>query len=230
MSLFALKIIATVFMVIDHIGILFFPQTILFRAVGRLAFPIFAFTVANAFHHTKSRRTYLVRMLFLAALCQIPYGLLYHGLTLNIFFTLGFGFGIVWLYQGIAKGNTFSFPGILLVTGLILFFAWGDHTLFTLQYGGFGLALIFLFHLFYRRKWKTALAQILLLAVTAPVNIFFFQQDISWSLLSLCSALALPLILSYNGNKGRSWKYFFYLFYPLHLLFLQGLYYLLQAW
>ena len=54
-----LKIIAMVSMALDHIGLLFFPDVMLFRALGRIAFPIFAYMIAEGCRYTKNRAKYL---------------------------------------------------------------------------------------------------------------------------------------------------------------------------
>ncbi len=79
MSVFAMKLMAVVSMVIDHIGIFLYPrfasaQTYeLLRAVGRLAFPIFAFLIVNGFEKTHDVKRYLTRLVAFAAISQIPY-------------------------------------------------------------------------------------------------------------------------------------------------------------
>ena len=54
MNSFVLKLFAASFMLIDHIGILFFPEIMIFRILGRISFPIFAFLVVEGFMHTRN--------------------------------------------------------------------------------------------------------------------------------------------------------------------------------
>ena len=75
----ALKSIAALIMVIDHIGYMFFPKVIWIRKVGRLSFPIFAFFVAEGFFYTKDKRRYLFRMLLFAAFSELPFDLAFFG-------------------------------------------------------------------------------------------------------------------------------------------------------
>ena len=87
MSVFILKIIATLSMIIDHIGYAIstnwfvLPGHMCFklRAVGRVAFPVYAFLLTNGFHKTSDRVRYLSRMLLFAAISQIPYSLMTGG-------------------------------------------------------------------------------------------------------------------------------------------------------
>ena len=75
-----LKIIAAVSMLIDHVGFLFFPNFIIFRILGRLALPIFAFMIAEGCRYTKNKLKYFLTIFILAAICQIVY-FLYDGDT-----------------------------------------------------------------------------------------------------------------------------------------------------
>ena len=89
---FTLKLIAILSMTIDHIGYLLFPKVTLLRIVGRIAFPIFAYLIAEGFVHTGDVKKYLLRLGIFAILSEIPYDLVISGNVLdleqqNIFFT-----------------------------------------------------------------------------------------------------------------------------------------------
>ena len=74
MSAFVLKIIALAAMFTDHLYIVFpdvFPFW--FRGVGRLAFPIFVYLLADGFRHTKKPERFLMRLLAFAFIAEIPY-------------------------------------------------------------------------------------------------------------------------------------------------------------
>ena len=62
----ALKIIAVIAMLVDHIGYMFFPKVQILRIIGRLALPIFAFMVAEGARHTKSKIKYILTLLIFA--------------------------------------------------------------------------------------------------------------------------------------------------------------------
>ena len=74
-----LKILAAVTMLIDHLGITLFPQAVWMRCVGRLAFPLFAFLIAEGFCRTRSFQRYLLRLLLCAAISEVPFNLLRSG-------------------------------------------------------------------------------------------------------------------------------------------------------
>ena len=63
----ALKIIAAIAMLADHVGLMFFPRVSLFRIVGRLALPIFAFMIAEGCRYTRNRLRYFLQIFLLAA-------------------------------------------------------------------------------------------------------------------------------------------------------------------
>ena len=93
---FTLKMIAMLSILADHIGVVFFPEQILFRVIGRLAFPIFAYTLVEGFFYTHDIKKYMCRIGILALLSEIPFDLTVSGKILefghqNIFFTLSIG-------------------------------------------------------------------------------------------------------------------------------------------
>ena len=68
-----LKLLAAFSMLLDHAGLLFFPTEMGFRIAGRLAFPIFAFMIAEGCKYTRNRWRYWGMIAALAAVCQIVY-------------------------------------------------------------------------------------------------------------------------------------------------------------
>ena len=119
---FQLKIIACIAMVIDHVGAVFYPHMEIFRIIGRLAFPIFAFFIAEGFFHTRSVKKYLARLGACAVVFQIPdwFSRIYSAVfnvpgfgvnyKFNIFATLFFGLLAILLYDRF-KAKMYGFPG-----------------------------------------------------------------------------------------------------------------------
>src|SRR5258706_7044420 len=96
LTVFDIKIIAIITMIIDHVGEFFFPQFFLLRVVGRLSFPLFAWLIANGAHHTKNINVYLKRLFIFAVISQIPLSVANFQLDprlwyLNVLFTLFLG-------------------------------------------------------------------------------------------------------------------------------------------
>ena len=70
-----LKLMAAALMLIDHVGAILLPETVILRCIGRLAFPVFAFFIAEGYAHTRSFGRYLLRMAIWAAVSEIPFNL-----------------------------------------------------------------------------------------------------------------------------------------------------------
>ena len=119
---FTLKMIAMLSMLADHIGAVLFPEQILFRVIGRLAFPIFAYTLVEGFFYTHDIKKYMCRIGILALLSEIPFDLTASGKILefghqNIFFTLFIG--LVMMYFLMKSSGKFEMVTVSLVSFLI---------------------------------------------------------------------------------------------------------------
>ena len=230
-----IKLIAAIAMFLDHFVLIFFPSVAWFRMVGRLAMPIFAFAIAEGCRYTKNKWKHFFLLFGLGAACQVVYYIfdptdLYFGILIT------FSFSTLMIYaMQFAKKCTFDKEAnILLKIGAwLLFFALVAGTFlfcqhFTVDYRFWGCTLpvfasIFDFHripapsllkkldVLPLRIFCMAIPMIPLLFVGLPIEILW------------CSLLAIPLLLLYNGKKGKAnMKYFFYIFYPLHLGLLEG--------
>lgn len=206
---FQLKVLAIISMTVDHIGAIFLPKIWILRCIGRLAFPIFCFLLVEGFYHTRDVRKYMLRLGVFAILSEIPYDLAF-GYDLwtfekqNVFFTLLIGLGMIWLLDRERETVT---KAVIVILAM-----WAAEFLRS-DYGFMGVLLITVFWIFREKK----AAQYLL---SAGWN-FFWPVRVQYA-----GALAVIPIALYNGEKGRNMKYFFYLFYPLHLL----AFYLLARW
>ncbi|MDO4451737.1 MAG: TraX family protein [Lachnospiraceae bacterium] len=197
---FQLKLIAVITMIIDHVGLFFFPEHILFRIIGRISFPIFAFLIVEGFYHTRDIWKYMIRLGVFAVLSEIPFDLLTTGKVLdlrhqNVFFTLLIGVILMYVYE--KQYSTFS-----KVSTVFLIMLAGD--VFRTDYGSWGVLMIFCFFIF-RERMAAKLISV------AVINIVVFGYIQAFAVMAL-----LPIYF-YNGEKGRSYKYFFYLVYPVHL-------------
>lgn len=226
MSLFALKLIALATMTIDHVGRFFFPQDIEWLLVGRLAFPIFAWGIANGYHHTSNVKKYMIRLGIFALISQIPFtiaywALFYNPTVLNIFFTLLIGLFAIYAYEHIAKK---WLAWLAIITMAIL------ATAIPTDYGAYGVLLVVVFHITYgepRRMlaaqtilWCTLfiLGQLVLLTPLREIAIAnYIPQTITVQVVAL---LSVGLIGLYNGVQGRNMKWLFYWYYPVHLIIL----------
>ena len=246
----ALKIIAAVTMLIDHIGAaILLPMHLtginalgrwidvysILRTIGRTAFPIFAFLLAEGFFHTHSRRKYFGRLALFALLSEIPYDMAFYGRAVyqdsqNVFWTLGIGFFVIWgleeLYGRYAagwklikkngmgyrsgslegRGKAYYQAAACLLAVLLIFVGWLAAEILRTDYGGYGVLLIVLFYFGRHAKvWPV-------LTCLGGYLLFLWEP---WCLGGFL------LILFYDGTRkpaGKGFQYFFYLFYPVHLL------------
>lgn len=216
MSAFALKLIAIITMTIDHVGAVLLPEYFILRIIGRVSFPIFAFLIANGYHHTKDIKKYAGRLLLFAFISQYPFSKAFEFAGLNIFFTLFLGLLALLAYDKIE--NQGAKYGVIAVLALAAEFLSTD-------YGYFGVILILLFHVF-RDSIPKMIGSIIVLNLIFSGMSAWHYRSLNPSLFVECvSVLGLIFVTQYNGQRGRSLKYFFYIFYPAHLMIL----YLLKA-
>lgn len=200
---YQLKWIAIVTMVIDHTGIVFFPGELVWRYIGRIAFPIFCFLLVEGFFHTHNIYQYMLRMGIFAVLSEIPYDLAFRGAVLefqhqNVFFTLLLGLALMYVLK---------LGGSWLEKGAEVFVVMCLAEFLQTDYGFKGILLIFIYCQLREQFWPK-------LAAGAVWN-FLWNGSIQGY-----GALAMIPIALYRGEQGRKMKYFFYIFYPGHLLVL----------
>lgn len=201
LSVFDLKCIAVFTMLIDHIGAFLYPQAIWMRYVGRLAFPIYCFLIAEGYIHTRDVKKYMGRLFLFALLSEIPYDLARNGMVFykdhqNVFFTLLLG--LICIYALDTLHSLWKSAAVFAAVGLL------THFIVRPDYGIGGIVMILLFYVFRGRtleKWVSV----------GALNIAYYGG------IQSAAVLALIPIQLYNGSKGRSAKYFFYAFYPVHL-------------
>lgn len=203
-----LKLVAILTMLIDHIGYLLFPQQIVWRMIGRLSFPIFAFLVARGARLTRSQPRYLLRMLIYGLISQVPYSYFVpHGL--NIFFTLAAGLGIIFCFSHRRLS-------VRLMAIPILASAWYvDYS-----YGLYGLLLILAFHLFYEKPALMTLAM---------AGLSWYYWETTRATIQVLALGSLPLIYGLPYTGMRLPKHVGYLFYPVHITILLLIQYALRG-
>ena len=209
-----LKVIALVAMTLDHIGLQLFPQHSFLRIIGRLAFPIFAYMIAEGCFYTRSRRRYLATIAIVALICQLVYFFAMHSLYQCIFVTFTLSILLIYsLDNFLNKRNTSSLFLALLAYVFVIFITEYmpkilSKTDFYVDYGFFGVFLPVIVYFSNGRitKLLSATACIVILAV--------LNGGAQWY-----SLLAIPLLALYNGEKGKyNLKWLFYIYYPLHLV------------
>lgn len=201
---FALKWIAIVSMALDHTGAILFPEQIWFRIIGRLAFPIFCFLLVEGFKNTSNVTKYGIRLIAFAILSEIPFDLAFSGKLFdwshqNIFLTLVLGLMFMILMRYEAR------KWLLILLSAVIFLA---AYFCRVDYSLCGVLMVgFMYYFSYNKKYE--------LGALALSNILCWGFTIQ----AVASCAVVPLAL-YNGKRGPKMKYFFYIFYPAHLLLL----------
>ena len=218
----ALKILAIVTMFIDHTGATVIRSILRHwvtvgdkvryaqwariyttsRSIGRLAFPIFCFLIVEGFLHTKNVRKYAIRLFAFALISELPFDLVLKGNWFfpdksNVYFTLLLGLLAMWALQYFREKPLIG----LALTGAAMYAAF----LLKTDYGHRGVLLI---AALYVMRFS-----IVSQCITGAVAVSW-EYPAPWAYLP---------VLFYNGKRGRQIKYFFYLFYPGHLLLLHAI-------
>lgn len=188
-----LKLVGIVSMTLDHIGKYFYPQYSIFQIIGRIAFPIFAFQLTIGYQKTSNKRRYIRRLLIFALISQPIYYLLTKSWELNILFSLALGFWALWAWEN--KKYLYFY----LIVPLSFF----------VDYQWYGLAMILGFYIF-----SKAIYQIPYFLFSTLTYIYLMRID--W--IQIYAIFALVFIYKINFFKIKLPKYFFYIFYPSHLL------------
>ena len=219
MSIFVLKIIAVFFMVVDHVKYAL-PSCVneFTLYFGRISFPIFAFCIVQGYLHTHDIKKYLERLLIAGAISEVPY-LLFNSLptlefiNLNIMFSFALGILSIKSYEFYGG----RWKGILAVLMIAII-----AEISKVDYGVFGILLIFSFYIFRNSKYKMFIASFCVVAGKYLYRILVLQIGFkeypikNW----ICTSIPLLIVLLYNGKKGPGLKWFFYIFYPVHFFIL----------
>ena len=213
----ALKIIAMLSMLADHAGKALFPDLLILQLFGRVAFPLFAYMIAEGCRYTKNRVRYFLSIFLLGAGCQAVYIVTMRSLYLGVLLTFSLSIGCIFAIDSFLAQKTAS--RALLMAGAIvltLFVSLIAPTLFAkqglvLDYGIYGV--FFPIAVYYAKNKRAGLVSVAVLLLLRGI----FIGGKHW-----CALLALPLLLLYNGKRGK-WrlKYLFYIFYPAHLAIIQ---------
>lgn len=218
-----LKIIAMISMVLDHVGLVFFPRVELFRILGRIALPIYAYMIAEGCAHTRNRKRYLGMILGMGLIFQIVYWVFMNDLYQGILITFSLSIGIIYAVEGFIKNRKPLYRVLMILVLLFILFLgiicpilYGEYG-FDIDYGIWGIFLpVFIY--FAPTKWSKIIACAIIL-----VGMSFFSLTRQWFAL-----LSIPLLALYSGERGKlKMKYLFYVFYPLHLVIIYGIMFLL---
>ena len=241
MNAFYLKIIAVITMIIDHVGAVF-NLSITYRIIGRVAYPIFVYLVADGFRYTRSKEKFLLR-LFVFAIISEPFFDMALGHSINffagtnIFYTLFLGGVAIYVYDKMynyinannANNNDYLIKIFSSVP--VIFFMFLANFLET-DYSWFGVLAVYLIYIITNKYARFAV----LIILTQWQHSYTYQMILQGNIiyiptpfLLMIPATILPciLLMFYNNKRGPSLKWLFYAVYPVHLFILVCIKYLI---
>lgn len=218
-----LKLIAAFTMLLDHAGILLFPRVQLFRILGRLAYPIFAFMIAEGCRYTRHKWRYFLMVFGLGAGCQLVYYFASGDTYLNILLTFSCSILLIYALQAMHRAENWKKEflwSVIFAAGVAAALAL-DRFL-TIDYGFWGIMVPVLVSFAHVRK-SPRWAEVVLLGL----GLVLLGADLKG--IQHYALMSIPLLVLYNGQRGKvNMKYFFYIFYPVHLAVLQGIAWLVR--
>lgn len=227
-----LKLIAIVAMTIDHLAWLLFPGLvkaplpIFLHLAGRLTAPIMWYFIAEGCFYTKDIKKYSLRLLGWSLVSHFAFcfglGVPFNVLTGSLFnktsvmFPLALSVFLVAIFRTDRIQNWLKIASIVLFCGLTFVADWSN------------IALMLPFFLYQHRGDRRQQVKDYLLWISVYTAVYVLFIDQVYGFLQLGTLLALPLLLTYDGTKGSSRlpKWFFYAYFPAHLVLIG----LLRLW
>ena len=240
----ALHIIAMALMVCDHLWATLLGTQRWLTAVGRLAFPIFAFMIVEGFNHTSNIKKYMKRLLIFAVLSEIPFNYMMSGGVIgpfhqNVLWTFLISLLLILLIQklnlkaenllqkiNLTKAKIVAEIIIFIVVCYIGYFV-GNITF--VDYFGAGILTVLVFYFFNKKTWYNLIFQIisiyyinaeLLAGMYYKVNILGHAIEVPEQGLAVLALIPIWLYSGKQGYHAKWFKYTCYAFYPVHMLIL----------
>jgi len=228
---FSLHIMAMIFMLCDHLWGTIVPGADWLTCIGRLTFPIFAFMIVEGYFHTKNLKKYVCRLFVFAILSEIPFNLamgsrIFYPVHQNVLWSFLISIGLIHWNEKVKEKQLWkrvviglASIGIGYVAGLITF----------VDFYHAGILTVLVFYFFKDRKWWCYLGQLLCLwyinfemlgGLLYEVHIFGETHFIARQGIAVLALIPIWLYKGRQGYHSRMLQYFYYAFYPLHLLIL----------
>lgn len=224
-----LHILAMFFMLCDHLWGTILPWEWL-TCVGRLAFPIFAFMIVEGYYHTHNLRQYILRLLILAIVSEIPFNLLYVGTFFypfhqNVIWTFLIGLLLICLIERSKKSGRKWIVCLVSFAAIVIGFLAGFVVIS--DYYGTGVLTVLVFYFFRGRKWWNFLGQLICLYIINfemlgglyyPIVLFGHEFELLRQGLAILVLIPIWLYRGRQGYHTKAFQYFCYAFYPVHML------------
>lgn len=213
-------------MLLDHIWGILSGGGLWMTCVGRIAFPIFAFQIAEGYAHTKNFKKYLLRLFLFALVSEIPYNFLSGGswfnpLGQNVMFTFCLSLLLIRLIDK-AWAKHWAWGLVTVAVGAFVGYWLGMFTF--VDYYGYGILMVLVFWLFRNVKfgWFIQLAAMICINVFMIRGLGFEVGGVFVPTQAFAVLAMIPLAL-YNGKQGirnKTFQYACYAFYPVHIVIL----------
>lgn len=211
-----LKVMACLFMLIDHVGAEIFTDIEVLRLVGRLAYPVFAYLIAEGCKYTKNKFRYFVNIFTLGVFCEAVYICFsgeYYG---NILLTFSLSVLMIYAMQNVKEAYAFERATSIAIFVLSVILTYIISSTIGVDYGFWGAVAPLFPALCDHIKLPERLNVLNIKAAAFFIGLLLIAADIGgnqwWSL------WAVILLFMYNGKRGNNrLKYAFYIFYPVHL-------------
>ncbi|OBX84290.1 hypothetical protein A9306_03350 [Moraxella atlantae] len=230
LTAFEIKLLAVFAMTLDHIGWIFFVQSDVISQIlhffGRLTAPLMCFFLVEGYYLSQSKQRYAKRLLLFAVLSQLPFTWLTHSAQAivqqpdlivekaNILFNLLFALGVLSIRHSRLHGLTQT---VVILAALLV-----------ASYADWGVYIIVFCLVF---DWLREDRQHQIIGYTMVAMAMLLLTDLGFvQVMPMLVTAWFPLgilltglvLYTYQGKKGRQWggRYFFYAYYPLHIVIL----------
>lgn len=227
-----LHLLAMGLMLCDHMWATLFPAADWLTCLGRIAYPIFAFLLVEGYFHTRNLWRYMLRLLGAAVLAEIPFNLMYSDSFIypyhqNVLWTYIIGLLLITLLEEF-KERFGQIPWLIFLPVPAFLGYFLGYALMTDYYGP-GVLMILAFYLFRGRHWLHFLGQLVCLYLINVkmlggfyyvVPLLRYDIEIVQQGFALFALLPIWLYEGRQGLHGKLFRWFCYLFYPVHMLVL----------
>ena len=223
MTALVVKLIAVSSMLVDHTGAVF-DLHFGFRIIGRIAFPLFVYLIAQSCRHTRSMEKYLIRLGIFAIISQIPFDMAFNDYisftsSTNIFYTLWLGVLCVYIFQSLygysQKGNYIWILSAIPVTAAMMAADWVGS-----DFGGRGVLFVFFVAIAGYIKFS-GFVKYIQFAIMAVFMFWLYLPSASLVIGGLSAVVIAGMMDTSKASKPYAWtKWIFYFVYPVHLLVL----------
>ena len=228
----SLHIMAMAFMLCDHLWGTIVPGNDWLTCIGRISFPIFAFMIVEGYFHTSNLKKYAGRLFVFALISEIPFNLalgsrIFYQIHQNVLWSFLISLGLIHWNEKAKKSGKLWKRLVVGTASVILGYLGGILSMVDFYHAG--VLTVLVFHFFRGRKWYNYLGQFVTLWYINMEMLggYSYMIEIMGKTYFLVrqsfAMLALVPIWLYSGRRGyhsKAFQYFCYWFYPVHLLVL----------